>query len=46
MLTPPKLRELRHEDWVVDNGPITTVTGWTPRLELREGLDQLNLSTL
>ena len=24
MLTPPKLRELRHKDWVVDNGPITT----------------------
>ena len=46
MLTPPKLRELRHKDWVVDNGPITTATGWTPRLALREGLDHLNLSTL
>jgi nucleoside-diphosphate-sugar epimerase len=46
MLTPPKLRELRHEDWVVDNGPMTTVTGWTPRLGLCEGLDQLKLSTL
>ena len=46
MLTPPKLRELRHEDWVVDNGPITTITGWAPKLELREGLDHLNLSTL
>lgn len=41
MLTPPKLRELRHKDWVVDNGPITTITGWVPRIELQEGLDHL-----
>jgi nucleoside-diphosphate-sugar epimerase len=41
MLTPPKLRELRHKDWVVDNGPITTITGWAPRVELHEGLDHL-----
>lgn len=27
MLTPPKLRELRHEDWVVNNGAITAATG-------------------
>jgi nucleoside-diphosphate-sugar epimerase len=46
MLTPSKLRELRHKDWVVDNDTITTITGWTPRLGLREGLDHLNLSTL
>lgn len=46
MLTPPKLREMRHEDWVVDNDSITTATGWTPRLALRDGLDHLNLSTL
>ena len=46
MLTPPKLRELRHRDWVADNGPITAATGWTPRTGLLEGLDHLNLSTL
>jgi 2-alkyl-3-oxoalkanoate reductase len=46
MLTPAKLRELRHNDWVVDNDAITSATGWTPAVELREGLDQLKISTL
>ena len=41
MLTPPKLRELRHPDWVVDNDAITAATGWTPRVDLRKGLKQL-----
>lgn len=43
MLTPAKLRELRHEDWVADNRDITAATGWTPEIELREGLKGLNL---
>ncbi len=38
MLTPPKLRELRHEDWVTDNTAITAATGWVPAIALREGL--------
>ncbi len=46
MLTPPKLRELRHDDWVVDNGAITAATGWTPEMGLREGLQQLKLPIL
>ena len=46
MLTPPKLRELRHNDWVVDNDAITLATGWTPVVELREGLEQLKIPTL
>ncbi len=46
MLTPPKLRELRHLDWVVDNNAITAATGWTPVVALHEGLAQLKLSTL
>lgn len=46
MLTPPKLRELRHNDWVVDNGAITAATGWTPRVDLRKGLQQLKISAL
>jgi nucleoside-diphosphate-sugar epimerase len=46
MLTPPKLRELRHHDWVVSNDAITLATGWTPVVELREGLEQLKISTL
>ncbi len=41
MLTPPKLRELRHEDWVVDNQAITAATGWSPQITLQAGLEQL-----
>ena len=41
MLTPAKLRELRHSDWVVDNNAITGTTGWTPSVSLREGLEAL-----
>ncbi len=46
MLTPPKLRELRHDDWVADNGAITAATGWVPAIGLREGLQQLKLPPL
>jgi nucleoside-diphosphate-sugar epimerase len=38
MLTPGKLRELRHPDWVCDNAAITRETGWTPCVSLEEGL--------
>ena len=38
MLTPGKLRELRHPDWVCDNTAFTRQTGWTPRVSLEEGL--------
>jgi nucleoside-diphosphate-sugar epimerase len=38
MLTPGKLRELRHPDWVCDNAAITRETGWIPRVSLEEGL--------
>lgn len=43
MLTPPKLRELRHTDWVVDNVEITHSTGWEPAIPLREGLERLRV---
>ena len=46
MLTPPKLRELRHPDWVMDNEKITTLTGWTPNVQLREGLEKLQIAAL
>ena len=46
MLTPPKLRELRHEDWVVDNAIITAATGWTPEIPLPRGLEQLKIPAL
>jgi nucleoside-diphosphate-sugar epimerase len=46
MLTPPKLRELRHHDWVVDNAAITATCGWTPSIALRDGLQQLTNSAI
>lgn len=38
MLTPGKIRELRHCDWVCDNSGVNTAIGWTPRIALPEGL--------
>ena len=46
MLTPPKLRELRHPDWSVDNAEITRLTGWQPQVKLRKGLELLKNSTV
>ena len=41
MLTPAKLRELRHPDWVADNRAITAATGWWPTITLEQGLAAL-----
>ena len=41
MLTPAKLRELRHPNWVVDNDEFVAATGWRPRVRLRQGLSEL-----
>jgi nucleoside-diphosphate-sugar epimerase len=38
MLTPYKIRELKHPDWVCDNAALTHATGWTPKVSLEEGL--------
>ena len=38
MLTPGKIRELHHPDWVCDNQAITAQTGWQPKISLGEGL--------
>ena len=38
MLTPEKLRELRHPDWVCDNEALHQVLDWQPRIQLEEGL--------
>ena len=46
MLTPPKLRELRHSNWVVDNRIVTEITGWEPLTNLRNGLEQLHKAEL
>ncbi len=38
MLTPGKVRELRHPDWVCDNTLLSKETGWVPRTGLEDGL--------
>jgi nucleoside-diphosphate-sugar epimerase len=38
MLTPGKVRELRHRDWVCDNTALTHEIGWVPRVDFSEGL--------
>lgn len=38
MLTPGKIRELRHPNWVCDNSAFCGETGWTPHVLLEEGL--------
>ncbi len=46
MLTPAKLRELRHPDWVVNNTEITAATGWLPQIPLQVGLEQIRDAVL
>lgn len=38
MLTPAKVRELTHPDWVADNGSISRALGWSPGVTFAEGL--------
>jgi len=38
MLTPGKVRELRHPDWVADNSALTAAIGWQPIFSLEQGL--------
>jgi len=38
MLTPEKLCELRHPDWVCDSDAISALLDWQPQVQLREGL--------
>ncbi|MCH8221531.1 MAG: SDR family NAD(P)-dependent oxidoreductase [Proteobacteria bacterium] len=38
MLTPEKLRELRHPDWVCDSTAFQQVIDWRPKVKLAEGL--------
>jgi nucleoside-diphosphate-sugar epimerase len=46
MLTPAKLRELRHPDWQVDVHELTEATGWAPQIDLRRGLEALRNAAL
>ena len=41
MLTPGKVRELLHPQWLCDNSEFSSDTGWTPGLDLKQGVQQL-----
>jgi nucleoside-diphosphate-sugar epimerase len=38
MLTPGKVRELRHPDWVCDNTALNRIIDWRPQVSLEQGL--------
>jgi nucleoside-diphosphate-sugar epimerase len=38
MLTPGKVREISHPDWTADNAALSQHTGWSPKIDLAEGL--------
>ena len=38
MLTPEKLRELRHPDWVSDSSDFRQAANWQPKMKLADGL--------
>ena len=38
MLTPGKVHEITHPNWVCDNDAFSRATGWSPRVSLEEGL--------
>lgn len=40
MLTPAKLRELRHPDWVCDGAALQAALAWRPAVTLAEGLQR------
>lgn len=40
MLTPGKVRELTHPDWVCDDTPLRNATGWKPKVLLEDGMQR------
>lgn len=40
MLTPGKVRELTHADWVCNDAPLRGATGWKPRVLLDDGMQR------
>lgn len=41
MLTPGKVRELTHPEWLCDNSDFSAISGWEPKLDLKTGARQL-----
>lgn len=46
MLTPAKLRELRHADWVASAEDLSEAIGWKPSIDLETGLAELAKTAL
>lgn len=40
MLTPGKVRELRHPNWLCDNSAFTRETNWMPKVSFEQGIRQ------
>ena len=38
MLTPGKVREITHPDWLCDSHAFALATGWQPTVDLESGL--------
>ena len=43
MLTPGKIRELTHPDWVCDNGAVNRAINWNPTITLRDAMQHDHL---
>jgi nucleoside-diphosphate-sugar epimerase len=41
MLTPGKARELTQTDWVCNNTALNQATGWSPEIDLKQGVNSL-----
>ncbi len=39
MLTPGKVNEITHDNWVCDNTPLTNCLGWKPEISLSDAID-------
>ena len=45
MLTPGKVREIQHPNWICNNSPLTQALGWKPEIELIDALPQAIIPT-
>jgi nucleoside-diphosphate-sugar epimerase len=46
MLTPGKVRELTHPDWVCDDAPLRAAAGWCPQVRLEAGMRRTIVDSL
>ena len=46
MLTPGKINEITHSDWVCDNNALTQTFDWQPQVKLREAMRKACLTSI